>query len=138
MTWSEIDFHPADRKLRTFGGLFLCFASLLGAWQGWAHERWLVAEIIFVASLMVASAGVFKVSMLRPLYVGMMIASFPIGWLTSHVLLATVYFILVTPLAVLFRCLGRDALRLRSSPHWSSYLEVKPAPTNNQAYFRPY
>lgn len=138
MTWSDIDLHPSEHKLRSFGGLFFCFASLLATWQGWAHDRWLVAGILFAAGAMLGITGLFRPSALRPLYGGMMIASFPMGWLTSHVLLATVYFTLVAPLAVLFRRVGRDALRLRPDPLCSTYFEVKPAPINKQAYFRPF
>ena len=138
MMWSDVDFQPSPHKLRSFGGMFFCFASLLAAWQGWAHERWVIAGFLFAAGVMVASACVFKVSLVRPLYIGMMVASFPMGWLTSLVLLATVYLALVTPLAVLFRCLGRDPLRLRPSPHRTTFLELKPAPANKETYFRPF
>ena len=111
MLWSDIDFYPPDRKLRTFAGLFFTAATALAGWQGWNHERWLIGSLLFVAGGFVAMAGLAKPSAVRPVYATLMATSFPMGWVTSHLLLAIVYFGLFTPLAILFRLIGRDALR---------------------------
>ena len=138
MIWSDIDFQPTERKLRTFAGLFFAAATTLATWQAWAHQRWLIAGMVFSAGVIVGVLGILRPLTVRCVYIGMTVASFPIGWMMSHLLLAIVYFGLITPLAVIFRLTGRDALRLRRSPQTTSYLKNKPAPTNSQTYFRPF
>lgn len=88
--------------------------------------------------VVVAFVGLLKPSAVRPLYVGMMIASFPAGWLISHLILATVYFTLFTPLALFFRLMGRDSLRLSTSSACPTYLDARPAPGDKRSYFRPF
>jgi hypothetical protein len=138
MLWSDIDFHPSDQKLRTFAGLF-CIATVgLGTWQLHAHANSWLAAALLTTGAVIALLGILNPFALRPLYAWMMIVSFPMGWLTSHVLLAVVYFALFTPLALLFRWLGRDRLRLRAGSTVSSYLEMRPVPGDNHTYFRPF
>ena len=138
MIWSDIDFRPAQRKLRTFAGLFFAAATTVATWQTCVHQRWLIAALLFIGGAAVAAVGVLRPLLVRPLYVGMMVASFPMSWMVSHLLLAIIYFGLFTPLAAIFRLTGRDALRLRPAPESSSYLKNKPAPVKSQAYFRPF
>jgi Saxitoxin biosynthesis operon protein SxtJ len=138
MIWSDIDFHPTERKLRTFAGLFFAVATTVATWQAWAHQRWLTASSLFTAGAVVAAIGLLRPMSVRSLYISMTVASFPIGWMMSHLLLAIIYFGLFTPLSVIFRLIGRDALRLRPSPDISTYFKDKPAPVKSQAYFRPF
>ena len=138
MLWSDIDFQPTERKLRTFAGLFFATATTVATWQAWAHQRWLIAGMLFIPGAVIAVVGLLRPMSVRSLYVGMMVAGFPMSWMMSHLLLAIVYFGLITPLAVIFRLTGRDTLRLRPSPQALSYLKNKPAPVKSQAYFRPF
>ncbi|HEV8058986.1 MAG TPA: SxtJ family membrane protein [Gemmataceae bacterium] len=138
MLWSDIDFHPPERKLRTFAGLFFTAVTVLAGWQVLSHERWLIASLLFVIGGIVATAGLVKPSAIRPVYAASMAASFPMGWVMSHLLLAIVYFGLFTPLAIFFRLIGRDALRLSSEPKAGSYLKPKSPPSNSRSYFRPF
>ena len=138
MLWSDIDFHPPERKLRTFAGLFFTAATAIAGWQGWIHERWLIAGLLFLTGGLVAMGGLAKPSAVRPVYATLMAASFPMGWVMSHLLLGLVYFGLFTPLAIFFRLIGRDALRLRSEPKARSYLKTKLPPPNTRSYFRPF
>ena len=42
-----------------------------------------------------------------------MIAAFPIGWTISRLMLAALFYLVFTPMALVFRLMGRDALHLR-------------------------
>jgi hypothetical protein len=138
MIWSDIDFHPPERKLRVFAGLFLGAMTSLAMVVVYTRDDVFRGGLLGVVGALAGVAGFFKPGFVRPLYVGMMIASFPASWVTSHVLFMAVYFGLFTPLAVVFRCLGRDALQLRSRSACSTYLEPLPATRDKEAYFRLY
>jgi hypothetical protein len=75
---------------------------------------------------------------IKPIYTVWMVAVFPIGWLVSLILLAVVYYGVVTPIAVLFRLIGRDSLQRHSPPEGGSYWQPKPAPQDPGRYLRQY
>ena len=50
-----------------------------------------------------------------------MFAVFPIGWVVSHLLLGVVYFLVLTPIGLTLRALGRDPLERRFDQSASSY-----------------
>jgi hypothetical protein len=50
-----------------------------------------------------------------------MAAAFPIGWTMSRVMLGAVFYVVFTPVAMVFRAMGRDALRLRRPAETTTY-----------------
>jgi hypothetical protein len=72
-------------------------------------------------SLTVGPVGLVFPRLVRPIFVGWMIAAFPIGWTVGRISLALLFFIVFTPVSLLFRLRGRDALALRRparESHW--------------------
>ena len=64
-----------------------------------------------------------------------MIAAFPIGWTVSRLMIAIVFYLVITPIASVFRLVGRDLLkrRRRDTP---SYWSRKSTPTDAATYLR--
>ncbi len=62
--------------------------------------------------------------------------TYPIGWLVSRLLLGVLFYGMFTPLGLLFRLLGRDALARRARPDASSYWITKEGPNDARSYFR--
>src|SRR6185295_8198865 len=84
--------------------------------------------VLFICLAVVgAVVGMIAPRALRPVFVGWMIAVFPIGWLVSHALLAVVFYGVFTPLSLAFRALGRDALRRQRSNDASYWLSKRAA-----------
>lgn len=108
MRFADIDRNPDSRKLRWFG--LLCLA-VLGVAGGRRGIPWLIA-----VGGAAAVAGWLRPALLRPVFVGASIATFPIGWLISRLILAAVFFGVVTPIGILLRISGRDRLALRRTP----------------------
>ena len=138
MTWSEIDFHPGDAKLRQFAGLFCGFSLLAAGWQFQLADHRLIATILPAFGCMVLLASLARPASVLWLYQGMMAASFPFGWVTSRFLLGVVYFGLFTPLALFFRLRGRDRLSLRIDPDAVSYWKTRSASPGGERYLRPF
>jgi formate-dependent nitrite reductase membrane component NrfD len=138
MIWSEIDFHPNDRKLQVFAGLFFTATIAVAGAQFLVKERWLAGELALGLGSVVLVAGLARPGTIRWLYAGMMAASFPCGWVMSHLMLGIVYFGLFTPLSWLFRVRGRDRLHLRLDPRAATYWKVRPASPASDSYLRPF
>ena len=138
MQWSDIPRDPPRRMLRQFAGLWLLFLGVLAGWQAYVRNNHTAAVILAVLALAVGVPGLVRPSVVRPVFVGAMIAAFPIGWLVSKVLLAIVYYGLFTPIALAFRLTGRDVLARRRNPDAATYWTPKPAPGDMRSYFRQF
>jgi hypothetical protein len=148
MTFRDINFHPSDRDLRIFALLWLTGFGLLGAitaWRGGAfgsgvpfgwQAPWLTPLVIWSVAAAGSALGAVWPAGLRPIYVGWMVAVFPIGWTVSQVLLIVIYFVIFTPVAVVFRLIGRDALHRVFDRQASSYWIRRPPAPDVGEYFR--
>lgn len=137
MHWSEADFRPSDRKLRQFAALALLVFGTLAAWQLFGRGRPIAAALLAATALGLGPLGLVWPRALRPVFVGCMILTLPLGWLVSHAVLGLVYFGLITPLALVFRLTGRDVLHLRR-PRLESYWQSKTQPADVRRYFRQF
>jgi hypothetical protein len=138
MTWSDLPFNPDRKVLRQFAGLWLAVFLLLAAHQSWNQERPALGLALAAAAIVVGLPGWFKPSLLRPVFVAWMVVVFPIGWLVSYAVLAALYFVVLTPVALFFRLRGRDLLDLKPEPGRESYWEPKQCPLDPHSYFRQY
>ncbi len=83
-------------------------------------------------------AGLLQPWTIRPLFVGLMVLTAPIGWAVSQVFLAVVFFGVFTPIAMVFRLLGRDALKRDFEADAETYWELKVMPADPVRYFRTF
>lgn len=138
MQWSDISFAPSARTLRQFAGLWIVFWGGMACWQGLMHERWVAAACLAVLAVSVGSLGLWRPSIIRPIFVSWMVVAFPIGWVISHVLLGLIFYLVFTPVSLIFRLIGRDQLRRLPHPELDTYWELKPVSTDVHGYFRQY
>ena len=112
MSLIEINWNPEKRELRQFGliavvvlgaaGIILRF--VFGAAGIWALMAGRSRDCVYVlVTLVSARAG-------RIIYLGLTFAALPIGLVMSFLLMATFYFLILTPVGLVFRLLGRDVL----------------------------
>jgi hypothetical protein len=137
VNWEDIDRHPSDRKVRQFAVICCCVFSSLAAFQFAAGHRtsaisWLVAAAI------VGGLGAFAPKLGRPVFIAFTIATFPIGWVVSWIVLAVIFYLIVTPLAMIFRLRGRDPLYLRETPEGASLWRERQEPEDDRQYFRQF
>jgi hypothetical protein len=135
MGWSDIPWRPPATTLRWFGALWLLwFASLAGVM--WMLGNNVTAAVFLGVALLVGLVGLVSPRTIRPIFVGCMVVTAPIGWLVSHLLLGFVFYCLITPLGQLFRLLGRDVLGRRFNTARESYWAPKSLPKDLRSYFR--
>ena len=135
MRWSDIPRHPPIGTLRGFAAIWLVWFAGLAAAAWLVRDDWTAALILGAIALTVGPVGLVAPALIRPVFVGAMIVTFPIGWVVSHLLLGAVFYCLFAPLGLLFRLIGRDALDLRRRSA-ESYWQPKPAAKDLRSYFR--
>jgi hypothetical protein len=138
MQWSDIPFHPDRKTLRQFAGLWLVVFGGMGLWEIYARGHRQLGTSIVALALTVGVAGLTRPEWVRMIYVGWMVLAFPIGWTISQVILLVMYFGLFTPIALIFRAIGRDPLQRSRRAGVESYWTPKPAPVDVRSYFKQF
>jgi hypothetical protein len=129
-----IQWNPSDRQLRQFGLAALVAMPILG----WVWTAGAATAVLWsaAAGLAVAALGLLRPRGLRPLFIGLSLAAFPIGMLVNELCLGLLFFCVFLPAGLLFRLMGRDSLERRFDPKAASYWQPKKQPTDAAGYFR--
>jgi hypothetical protein len=137
MQWSDVIKPPPTKVLRQFAGLWLV------VFLGWAAFRWFGGKqgtatiVMAVAAVVVGLPGILVPAIVRPIYQGWMIAAFPIGWTVARIVLGVVFFLVVAPIAFVFRLMGRDVLHRRQHTA-TTYWKDKRQPAALAEYMRQF
>jgi protein-S-isoprenylcysteine O-methyltransferase Ste14 len=134
----KINRDPTPQQLVVFGAILPVAFALLGlvvdhrlGVPGVRGALWGVGAVL--------TAGYYtSPGLRRPLYVGMSLASYPIGWLVSHVVLLVVFLFVVTPVALVLRLLGHDAMRRRFDSSAQSYWVSHRPADHARRYFQQF
>src|SRR4051812_131040 len=116
MTWSSLPLNPSLRTLRQFAAAWLVFFAGLGAHQYVAKGNPSAGLALGLMALLVGMPGLIRPGILRWVFVTWMVLAFPIGWLISNLILAVMFYGLITPMALVFKMRGRDALNRKPEP----------------------
>ena len=148
MALVKLDLNPGRRTLRQFGIIALVFFGAVGAWTLYrstflGFELEPPATTILGGTLVALGAlsgllALVAPAAVRPLYVGLVVITFPIGFVVSHVILAVLYYLVLTPIGLLMRLFGYDPMQRRLDPAAPSYWEDKAPVTDVKSYFRQY
>ena len=138
MKWSDLPLKPSLRALRQFAAAWLIFFLVVGVYRYVARGQHQIGIAVAVMAVVVGVTGLTRPAAVRWLYVGATVLTFPIGWVVSQVVLAIMFYGVITPLALLFRIRGRDLLALKPAPNRSSFWTPKETPEDMGRYFRQY
>lgn len=140
MSLVQIDRNPTAERLRSFGWLLLPAMCLLGALSWWRTGQVNVALVIWTSGAVLAALYAAFPAVRRPIYVGWMTAAFPVGWVVSHLIMALIYFGVVTPIGLLVRWTRGDRLERHFDRSASTYWQIRqPAKDKDvERYFKQY
>ncbi|MBI5723973.1 MAG: hypothetical protein HZA50_08455 [Planctomycetes bacterium] len=135
----EIEKNVSAGKVRTFCGFWLplmaaAVAAILFFRFGLAVAAWGalgVGAALGLTGLAVVAAG-------RAIYLGLMYLTWPIGWVVSHLMLAAVFFLIVTPIGLVLRLCRYDPMGRRLDRSAGSYWHARPPARDAASYFKQY
>ncbi len=122
----EINWNPSLRQLRTFG--LTSFAALPLAAALWGHGATVAVLPAAAVGAALAFAALIRPHVLRPLVVALNIATCPLVIFIHELVLLAAYCVVIVPVALLFRLVGRDALQLKIDRSATSYWQPKKQP----------
>lgn len=139
MALIEINKSPSTRELRQFAGIwFPAFILLLGILLLRRTGSLFLTIGVLVVGCILSLAGLLIPPLIRRVYVGWLFACYPIGWTISHLLLAIVFFLLLTPMGTIMRWLGRDPLNRSWDRSAKTYWTPRTPDANIDRYFKQF
>jgi hypothetical protein len=143
----EINFNPDTKTLRQFGVIAFVGFGILAALA--YYEKLIFsfglgeARIPVVTTFAALGSIALVLSLVAPkanriLYVGMTLLAFPIGFVLSYVIMGTLFFLIIGPIALAFRLFGRDSMHRDYDPSAPSYWSPAKPPRDKESYFHQY
>jgi len=120
MIKQEIKNIKTDSKtIRNFGlilsGILTLF-SAISFWKG-GHGY----QFLFPVALVIFFSAIFFTRALKIIYLPWMVVATLIGWVITNLILTIFYFLVITPIAVMAKLLGKDLLKQKIDPQATSY-----------------
>lgn len=134
----EINRNPSRRDLAWFGLALTLFFGVVGGIVLWRTGSLLAAQILWGIGVTVGVLYYAVPPLRRPVFVGWSILTYPLGWLLSYLVMAVIYYLLVTPIGWVLRLVRRDPMERRFDPDASSYWVERPPTPEPGRYFRQF
>lgn len=131
----DLRLDPTERELRWFAPLLLVFFGVVGAIARWGFDAAAAGYALWAVGGLLASLYAAVPAWRLSIYRGWIRATYPIGWLVSHVVLAGVYYLLITPIGLLSRVVRRDPLTRRFDREATSYWVARKTRFETKQYF---
>ncbi|MCH9688926.1 MAG: hypothetical protein K0V04_46260 [Deltaproteobacteria bacterium] len=134
----EINKNPSKKELAWFGLMFLAFFGLIGGVVWWRFEAQNLAYGLWGAAGVIVAAYYAVPALQKPIYLGWLYAAYPIGWVISHVVMGIIYYVVITPIALVFKAMGRDALERKIDKSAKTYWVEHKTGGDPSRYFKQF
>ena len=131
----RVNTNPSCTQLRQFGLLCVVLLPLI-AWF-WGGSGSTIQATVFIGAGL-GLLGTFAPKLLKPLFIGLVIVTFPIGMVVGELILFMIFACVFLPMSLLFRIMGRDVLKRRMSVESKTFWVPRSAPTSVRRYFQQY
>jgi len=137
MSLIRIDRNPSRRQLAVFGLVWLVVFAALGG-MALSQNGSAAAAVLWTAAVLIPAIGWLVPSFMRIVYLGMAYLTFPIGLVVSFVILAAIYYAVLTPIGLLMRLVGYDPMCRRRDANAASYWTSREPVDDVRRYFRQF
>ena len=139
MALVSLNVSPSDKQLRDFGFISLIMCFVIGLLLLGLDKIPAIGFMVFcLVGVLLYLLSRISVALIKPIYLGLIVLTFPIGWVISHLMMALFYYGIITPVALLFRLINRDPLCRKYEPdadtYWIPCQKKRPA----KDYFRQF
>jgi hypothetical protein len=139
MSMIEINWNPSRKDLRIFGIGALVASAIISAvlyfFKG-IELQWI--SILIAVGFAIFLSSIISVKVTRMIYLGLSLVTLPIGWVLSFIMLAVFYYLIVTPIGLIFRLTGRDPLCRKFDSTTKSYWKKRKSPDTLDRYFHQF
>jgi hypothetical protein len=133
-----IEHHPSAKQLTVFGFLWFVFFSILAVQSQLktginmrTAAFWIIAVLVPILRLVYPEAT-------RKIYLLAAYATYPIGLFVSLIILAVLYYLVLTPIGLVLRMTGNDPMQRGWDRTAKTYWVPSEQAHEDQKYFRQF
>ena len=126
------------KQLRTFGfalSIFLGIIGLIHFIKGNTPQNlwfWGAAGVVFLTTLLVPI-------LIKPIYRVAIFFAHILGWINTRLILGLIYYLLFTPISLIMKLIGRDALNRKFDKKAITYWNIRErTPIPKEQYLRQF
>lgn len=121
----EIEWHPDRRRMRNFAWTMLVAFPLFGGLLAWRFHA--IAPMVLCAALGAVfwAAALFVPPVGLWIYKAWMGIGYALGLIVAPIVIALIYYAVVTPIALVLRTAGKDPMQRRCRGATSYWLPVQ-------------
>ena len=134
----EINWNPDRKELRQFAVALLMATVLAGGLLWWRLGPNKASQLLWVVGPLLAAIGLLVPRLLKPVFIGLSLLAFPIGYAVGFAALALVYYLIVTPIGFVFRAMKRDPLHRRLDDNAETYWVPRDPSLPAKRYFQQF
>jgi ABC-type uncharacterized transport system permease subunit len=139
MALIEINKNPSPSQLRRFAYIwFPLFLIFVASAVFRKTQSWAAVEVMGTAAAVAIILGCVRPALTKWIFIGMMYATYPIGWVVSHIVMALIYFLVFTPMGLVMRAFGRDPLNRSFDREVKSYWLLRSGARPATSYLRQF
>lgn len=109
----------SKKAIKNFALIFAVGFSIISLFAWRHHKNWYL--IPYFIGLIVLITNFTNYLLLKPLYIFWMRLGFVLGWINTRIILLVVFYLVVTPIALIMRLMRKDLLNLDIDKQASSY-----------------
>lgn len=144
----DLNLDPDEKTLWQFGFIawagFSAIAALVwfellifgGGWLGEARET-VAYSLVSLGAFSALLSLVFPKAN-KPIFVGLSIVAFPIGFVLSYVIMGTLFFLIITPIGLLVRLFAEDPMQRGFDAEAQSYWSDCRSERSSESYFKQF
>ena len=135
--FQHVKWRPDAAELRRFAIAMLVGFTLLGLLSAWRSRGISTGPIVLWSLGVLLAIAALVPGLGRVAYLAVYLPTSIIGYVVSHVMLTLMFFLVITPLAVILRLMGKDLLQQRRPEHRPGWMSVK-GTKNEDSYYRQF
>ena len=139
MSIIEIDYNPSRKKLRDFGVIALVASIILSLFFYFFKHlaiHWIL--IIIGTGSFIFFSSLISTKLTKLIYLGLTFLTYPIGFVVSHLVMGIFYFLVITPVGLIFKLTGKDPLHRKFDHAAKSYWIKRQSPDKLDRYFHQF
>lgn len=132
--FQHVNWRPDARELRRFAVAMLIGFAVLGLLAAWRRGSIGTTSTVLWSIGVGLAAAAFVPGLGRLAYLAVYLPTSIIGYVVSHILLALMFFLVITPLGMILRLMGKDLLRQQRQKNKTQWTPVRGAKTEDSYY----
>jgi len=135
--FQHVKWRPDARELRRFAIAMLIGFFVLGALSAWRAKGIGTGSVVLWSIGVSLAVAAFVPKLGRIAYLAVYLPTSIIGYVVSNVMLTVMFFLVITPLGIIMKLMGKDVLQQRRPGRTTQWTPVKET-KNEESYYRQF